>query len=636
MECAYCGKKIGVFRKLQHAEFCSVAHQKEYMKRQEALALDFLMQNKQRRTPEVPLGKTIPAPNRPLETRPLPPVAEFVAECATPARRQISLDRIAQPRSLPSQPDLPAVTGLRAPDIRYSGFAGLTAAADLSPARTPATGRGDFPFAGDRPRIPGASIGPLWLAPARQAPAERPQAGFAPLAPRPSPRKLGEVRAVTVIRSTAAPSLTGAALPPRSPVLGPAIAARWSIEINRRLAPPVTTAGTTLNRAWKPMFEPRAPLTLLKGGITSSDEVEVPAPRSKPAPPAAVRSAAGRSMVVGSPELRSAVNLGARRRSLACAEPAAIGAPRGAPAPTPTAIAAAPFVWREPIRLGPYRRVGAIRPTFEAPAPEEPEYEDPIRRLEPVVRVRWGARLAQLSHRIPRWSRRLAVLVLVATVAWLGAGRVRHSAAAQSAQDEMWARISRRAGVEVQDDFRSGLSQWAGGTEWAKSWSYDGTGFARPGRLALLSGSLPLSDYRLEFAAQIEHKAVSWVFRAADRGHYYATKLVESKRGAAPAFFIVRYAVIDGRERFRVELPLPATPSSRTLLHVRQEIRGAQFTTYLDGAIIDTWSDSSLARGGVGFFADAGESAYIRSIDVAQNDDALGRVCSYLTLVHGR
>jgi len=56
----------------------------------------------------------------------------------------------------------------------------------------------------------------------------------------------------------------------------------------------------------------------------------------------------------------------------------------------------------------------------------------------------------------------------------------------------------------------------------------------------------------------------------------------------------------------------------------------------MEGAIIDTWSDSSLSHGGVGFFADPGESAYIRSIDVAQNDDALGRVCSYLTLVHSR
>lgn len=625
-----------MLRKLQHAEFCSAAHQKAYMKKQEALALDFLMQNKQRRTPEVPQGETIPAPDRPLETRPLPPAAEFVVECAMPARRQTSLDRMAQPRSLPSQSVLPAVTGLRAPAIRYSRFFGLTAAADLSPARTPATGRGDCPFAGERPRIPGASIGPLWIAPERQAPAERPQAGFAPLAPRTVPRKPGGVRAVTVIRSTAAPSLTGCALPPYSPVLGPAMAVQCSIEMNRRSASPVASAGTALNRAWKPMFERHAPLTLLKSGITGSEKAKVPAPRSKPAPTAAVRSAAGRSMVMASPELRSAVNLGGPRRSLASAGPAAIAAPRGAPARTPTAIAAAPFVWRQQIRLGPYRRVGAIRPTFEAPPPEQPKYEDPVRRLEPVVRVRWGARLAQLSQRIPRWSRRLAVLVLVAVTAWIGAGRVRHSAAAQSAQDEMWARITRRAAVEVQDDFRSGLSQWMGGPDWAKSWSYDGTGFARPGRLALLSGSLPLSDYRLEFTAQIEHKAVSWVFRAADRNNYYATKLVESKRGASPAVSIVRYAVIGGRERFRIELPLPVTPSVRTLLHVRQEIRGAQFTTYMEGAIIDTWSDSSLSHGGVGFFADPGESAYIRSIDVAQNDDALGRVCSYLTLVHSR
>ena len=636
MECAYCGKKIGVLRKLQHAEFCSVAHQKAYMKKQEALALDFLMQNKQRRTPEVPLAEPAAAAPPPVKFQRLPPTAEFIRECAMPARRQTALDRIARPQNLPSQTVLPVVTGFRAPAVRHSGFARLTASADLSPARTPATGRGDFPFAAERPRLPGASIGPLWIAPERQTAAERPQAGFASVAPRPAPRKPGEVRAVTVTRCTTAPITGGLPLKPHSPVLGPAIAARWSIDINRRLAPPVATAGTTLHRAWRPMFEPQPPLKLLKSGITGSEEVEVPAPHPKPAAAATVRSAAGRSMVVESPELRSAVNLGARRRSLACAQPAAISPPRGAPARPPMAIAAAPFAWRQPIRLGPYRRVAAIRPTFEAPAPEEPKYEDPIRRLEPVVRVRWGARIAELSRRTPRWGRRLAVLALAAVTAWVGAGRVRHSAAAQNAQDEMWKRISGRAAVEVQDDFRSGLSQWAGGTDWAKSWSYDGTGFARPVRMALLSGSLPLRDYRLEFAAQIEHKAVSWVFRAADRNNYYATKLIEAKRGAAPAFFIMRYAVLDGKERFKVELPLPATPSARTLLHVRQEIRGAQFTTYLDGAIIDTWSDSSLVRGGVGFFADAGESSYIRSIEVAQNDDAIGRLCSYLTLVHGR
>jgi len=226
--------------------------------------------------------------------------------------------------------------------------------------------------------------------------------------------------------------------------------------------------------------------------------------------------------------------------------------------------------------------------------------------------------------------------LILGLAVWVGASRLGHSQAARDAQQEMWARITRRAAVEVQDDFRAGLSRWTGGPDWAKSWSYDSTGFARPGRLALLSSSLPLNDYRLEFKAQIERKAVAWVFRAADRNNYYATKLVASKRGAAPVFFIVRYAVIGGKERFKAELPLPVTPSARTLLRVRQEIRGSQFTTYLDGGIVDTWSDSSLARGGVGFFADPGESAYIRWIEVAQNDDTMGRLCYYLVSLRGQ
>jgi hypothetical protein len=637
MECAYCGKKIGVLRKLQHAEFCSAAHQKAYLKKQEALALDFLMQNKQRPkpvVPQVPPVETAPAAPPPPAPRPLPPAAEFVAEHAAPAGMDASLDRSAQPRSVPTAALLPVVTGLSSPAARLSTFVGLTVAANSSPAH--AIGRSEFPFAGERPRLPGSSMGPLWIEPAREAPKERPHAGFAPMGPKWAPQEPGEVRAATVIRCTIAPALRDAPLAPRSPAVTPALAVRCSIEMNRRLALPLGSAGTAWHQAWKPTFEPRAPVALRKSGISCSAEMALPVSRSKPAPPAAVRSAAGRSMVVARTELSPAVNLAEGRRSLARAESATIAPPRATPAAKSTTIATAPIVWRSQVRFGPYTRVGAIRPNFDAPALEQPSGEDPIRRLEPIVRVRWTARLAAVSHTMPGWSRRLAVLVLLAAVVWVGAGLLRHSKAAHASQDEMWARIRQRAAVEIHDDFRSGLSQWAGGPDWAKSWSYDGTGFARPGRLALLSSSLPLDDYRLDFTAQIERKAVAWVFRAADRNNYYATKLVESKRGAAMVFSIVRYAVVDGSERFKTELPLPVTPSARTLLHVRQEIRGAQFTTYLDGGIIDTWSDSSLTRGGVGFFADPGESAYIRSIEVAQNDDNMGRLCSHLASLRGK
>jgi hypothetical protein len=218
----------------------------------------------------------------------------------------------------------------------------------------------------------------------------------------------------------------------------------------------------------------------------------------------------------------------------------------------------------------------------------------------------------------------------------VGVGRLGTSASARSSRDAISARIHARAAIEIQDDFRSGLSHWTGSPDWAKSWSYDGTGFARPGRLAWLSRSVPLTDYRLEFLAQIDKKALGWVFRASDSRNYYAVKLVESRSGPSPAFSIVRYAVIDGRERLRVQLPLPFTATAKSMLRVRQEVRGEQFTTYLDGRVVDTWSEPTLARGGVGFFADPGEAAYIRWIEVAQNDDLVGRLCSYVASAYSR
>jgi hypothetical protein len=98
------------------------------------------------------------------------------------------------------------------------------------------------------------------------------------------------------------------------------------------------------------------------------------------------------------------------------------------------------------------------------------------------------------------------------------------------------------------------------------------------------------------------------VFRAADSRNYYACKLLESKRGTGAVFSIVRYAMVDGHERLRIQLPLPVTATARSMFRVRQEIRGDQFTTYLDGRVIDTWSDASLPTGGFGFFADPGRN----------------------------
>jgi len=289
----------------------------------------------------------------------------------------------------------------------------------------------------------------------------------------------------------------------------------------------------------------------------------------------------------------------------------------------------ATLFFKSTIRLGPFTRVGPIRPSFDTAQPAMP-----IRSFAPERR-RWdGRRLAGFWWSAPQWSRRLAVGVPVIAALVFSTAHMKTSASVRNAQAVMIARIGQRATVEFQDDFRSGLSRWKGAPNWAGSWTYDPTGFARPGRLALLSGSQPMSDYRLEFLAQIEKKAMGWVFRAADTRNYYAMKLVVSNHGTAAGYSIVHYAVIDGHQKLKIELPLPITATSKTMLRVRQEIRDDQFTTYLDGRLVDTWSDATLIRGGIGFFSDPGESAYIRWVDVIYNDDALGRFCSYLAPRH--
>lgn len=295
------------------------------------------------------------------------------------------------------------------------------------------------------------------------------------------------------------------------------------------------------------------------------------------------------------------------------------------PVPVPAGNGCLTLVWKTKLRLGLHTRVIPLRPRFEDPLRLPPRR--PVQQIAPASPFE---RLSAIWYAAPLWCRKVAALLVLGLVALAGFGHLKSSGSIQKANDEFITGLRERAAIDLYDDFRSGLSQWTGPSGWANTWSYDATGFARPGRLALLASSMPMSDYRLEFLAQIDKKAVAWVFRASDSRNYYVYKLVESKRGIGSAYSIVRYAVINGRERSRLQLPLPVTETAKTMFRVRQEIRGDEFTTYLDGQVIDTWSDSALTHGGFGFFADPGETAYIRWVNVAYQDDMIGRVCAYL------
>lgn len=191
--------------------------------------------------------------------------------------------------------------------------------------------------------------------------------------------------------------------------------------------------------------------------------------------------------------------------------------------------------------------------------------------------------------------------------------------------------IESRAAVELEDDFRSGLSRWVdeGGM---KGWEYDPAGFLRPGRrLALFRDSLHLTDYRLEFLAQVEQKGLQWVFRATGPGNHYGSGIVILKPGPLPVAAILRSVVIDGKEVARARLPLPQTIRPDTMYRVSVHVRGSQFTTFVNGQLVDTWSDTRLPSGGVGFLCENDGRARLRWVRVVDRDDWLGRLCSYVS-----
>ena len=191
-------------------------------------------------------------------------------------------------------------------------------------------------------------------------------------------------------------------------------------------------------------------------------------------------------------------------------------------------------------------------------------------------------------------------------------------------------KISRRAAIELSDDFRSGLSAWEGNPGWSDGWSYDQAGFVRPGPLALLRPSVGLQDYTFEFLGKIDQRALSWVYRAKDTRNYYAGKLVMVQAGPLPKVHLVRYRVVNGREEGRKSVPVPEQVRMETMYRVKIDVSGNDFTTSVLGKVVDTYSDGLHTQGGIGFFSARGEEAKVRWVELSHQYDTVGRLCAFL------
>ena len=190
--------------------------------------------------------------------------------------------------------------------------------------------------------------------------------------------------------------------------------------------------------------------------------------------------------------------------------------------------------------------------------------------------------------------------------------------------------LSSKSGLR--EDFRSGTANWEGLKSITADWSSEG-GHVRPSSLRLWKPSTSLSNYEMEFLGQIDRKSIDWAFRASDLHNYYATKLIITKPGPLPNAGLVRFIVLDGRERERVELPLPLTLEHGVDYRVKVSVQGSRFLTSVNGQLVSSWTDNRISRGGVGFFSEDGESSLVKWVSLSERDSFLGRIVSHFSLI---
>jgi hypothetical protein len=305
----------------------------------------------------------------------------------------------------------------------------------------------------------------------------------------------------------------------------------------------------------------------------------------------------------------------------------AAGAPAPAPKPAPPvaalnrlckplAFGTTPF---QPPRLELHRRNAlSIVETFQYVRPVE----------EPVMH--WLHNLVQLWGRIPAYARYAAAGASLMLFLWAAFPGLAVADLLAMRLDRIEDKLRNRATVEITEDFSTGMRDWRGQGDWSRSWRVEKAGYVRPGKLALFEPSMKMDNYRVEFLVQIERQAVSWAYRAKDENNYYAAKIRLVRSGPLPLFTLVRYAVVGGEAGPKVEIPIRVMLHNGVPYRVQISANGNDFSTAIEGQLVDFWRDDLFRSGGFGFFADSGERARIYWMRLSQREDFVGRICAYL------
>jgi hypothetical protein len=120
----------------------------------------------------------------------------------------------------------------------------------------------------------------------------------------------------------------------------------------------------------------------------------------------------------------------------------------------------------------------------------------------------------------------------------------------------------------------------------------------------------------VEFQASIDTKSIGWVFRATDPDNYYAMKLTQVSSGLSSKVALFKYLVLNGRQTQVGRVPIDLTVKADTVFNIRTDARGPQFSTSIQGKLVDVWTDDQLKTGGVGFLNEREERGKVKSVSI--------------------
>jgi hypothetical protein len=675
IRCLYCDGRLPLYRKITHGQFCSSAHRKEYWKEQERLALERLHQTHHslrafhspaadpvveplvRRAEPLPAAETQPAPvDQPVPaiTGALPPIVEPAVDVAP---ELIAADPLEY--EIETAPRWPVVGA--APQA--FGILPMTDLIRWVPDWAPPADCGMIreqelePLAAELAVVQPCSSS-LWESSLPGAIQEAPLGSLAGLEERlPQLDRLFRLSRIPIQGGDIG-------LAPRVASVHPLRPKRRPRQIDPACEPPA--AGESWVGSLLPLEIPEVPLV---HGVWESESGALEFRRATGSPQyhLATPGSGCRLPLAGGRRYEVAAQTGSVRRALpptpispklyltlpvheaellpvdvdppfAPALPLEGWMAGATPSPArPCQIVSIPV----PPGVAAVRPRAALEPVAPPPvwlaeqtaAPAEPLPVRPARTRTPIA---WTSVAGFWKH-APRDLKILmiAIPLLMALAFQSPLPKVQMSSSpAASGFRQVFSNIRQsvveRAAVALDEDFRAGLDEWGSRSGEPVEWSYDATGFVKPGDLALYAPSVGLDDYEMQFLGMIDRKALSWVVRAADFDNYYVVKLMVTRPGPVPEIGVTRYAVVDGVAQDRADTVVAISARTDTLYRVRMEVHGDDFTLSVQGNLIDSWSDARLRRGGVGFFNARGEESRVRWVQVTHQYDMLGRLCAYL------